>query len=224
VRKKYLWIMWFFSILLLFSLSVAQESDQQLIDRINLHYRELGVFQAKYKQESETPALGGAQAMVFKDVSEGVLSFSKPDHIRLDQIQPRKEVLVSDGKTSWWYIPEENTAYKYTPRTQSGSLRALVEVLSGSGWLTDSFTVEVLKNREENLVKLKLMPRQQAEDFEFIEVGLTQGNLSLKTLYIAYLMGQRTHFYFSDVQEGASLSGVEFTFTPPPGTKISEGQ
>ena len=223
MQKKYLWLMGLFCILL-FSLAAAQESDQQLIDRINLHYRELGTFQAKYKQESETPALGGAQAMVFKDVTEGILSFSKPDLIRLDQIQPRKEILLSDGKTSWWYIPEENTAYKYTSRTQSGSLKALVEVLSGSGWLTDSFTVELVKSQEEGLIKLRLKPRQEAEDFEFIELGLAQADLRLKTLYIAYLMGQRTRFFFSDIQEGASLSGTDFTFTPPQGTKISEGQ
>jgi len=223
VRKKYFWIIWLFCILF-FSFAAAQESNQQLIDRINLHYCELGTFQAKYKQESETPALGGAQAMVFKDITEGILSFSKPDRIRLDQIQPRKEILLSDGETSWWYIPEENTAYKYTARTQSGALRALVEVLSGSGWLTDSFNVEVVKSQEEDLIKLKLKPRQQGEDFEFIEVGLSKTDLRLKTLYIAYLMGQRTHFFFSDIQEGAPLSETDFTFTPPQGTKISEGQ
>jgi outer membrane lipoprotein carrier protein len=223
VRKKYLWLLWLFFVPL-FSLAAVQESDEQVIGRVNLHYRELATYRAKYKQESETPALGGPQAMVFKDITEGVLSFSKPDLIRLDQSQPRKEILVSDGKTSWWYIPEENTAYKYTARTQSGALRALVEILSGSGWLTDSFTVEVAKNQEQDLIKMRLKPRQQADDFEFLEAGLAQADLRLKTLKIAYLMGQRTRFFFSDIQEGASLPRTDFTFTPPKGTKVSEGQ
>jgi outer membrane lipoprotein carrier protein len=219
--KKRVWLLWIL-LLSFFSIAAAQESDKQLIDRISLHYRELSTFRASYKEISETPALGGPQGMVFKDLAEGIMSFSKPDLIRLDQNQPRKEILVSDGTTSWWYIPEEKTAYKYTARTQSGALRALVEVLSGKGWLTDSFTVQLTKKQEQDLLKLTLKPRREASDFEFIEVGLVQQDLHLKSLDISYLMGQRTHFTFSGIQEGVILPHTDFTFTPPGDTKISE--
>ena len=107
----------------------------------------MDTYQASYQQLAESPAMGGKQAIVFKDVSTGTLAFKKPDLIRLDQAEPREEILLSDGSVSWWYIPAEKKAYKYTAYTQSGALKALTEVFAGKGKLSDSFTVMVLNVR-----------------------------------------------------------------------------
>ena len=199
--------------------SSKEEADKAILDRVNEHYAELTTYRAAYEQEAESPAMGGKQAIVFKDVSTGDLVFVKPDLIRLDQKDPRTEVLVSDGSVSWWYIPDEKKAYKYTAYTQSGALRALTEVFSGKGKLSDSFTTVVLNSKGDS-IKIRLKPKMGGSDFEYLDIDLDSKSLELKGLYISYLMGQSTKFTFFDIKEGADIPLDLFKFTPPKGAEI----
>jgi len=218
--RPWIWVLF----LLLFTGSAgAQTPDEALIERVNQHYRSINTFRAEYVQESESRAMGGPQSIILKDVAQGLLVFAKPDLIRLDQEKPRKEVLLSDGRFSWWYIPEENKVYKYTAQTQSGALRALADIFSGRQGFSDSFIVLVLHNNDEKIM-LRLRPRSGAQDFEYLDVGLNSRNLQLKTLDITYLMGQKTNFIFSHIEEGSPVSTSLFNFIPPEGTKIIEGR
>ncbi len=190
----------------------------ELMKRVNEHYHNIEAFQANYKQVAESPTMGGPQSIVFKDVSYGVMSFLKPDMVRLDQNKPREEILVSDGKTSWWYIPEEKKAYKYTPQSQSGALKALVDIFSGKGTLSDSFNALLLDDQEG--IKLRLIPALAGSDFEYLDVTLDAETLKLKALDLAYLMGQKTSFTFDHVDEGVNLKAGYFSFTPPKGAEV----
>ncbi len=199
----------------------ADESDKDLTDRLNAHYQKVDSLRADYEQVTESQALGGPQKITFRDVSTGVLQFMTPNQIRLDQETPRKEILLSDGKTGWWYIPDENKAYKYM-QAQSGALNAISEIFSGKGKLTDSFKINVLrKNRDE--VLLRLSPLAVGNDFEYLDAGFVPDTLVLKSLTIAYLTAQNTGFTFTNVQEGAKVDKAVFRFSPPQGTQIQEG-
>ena len=199
--------------------SGKEESEQAILDRVNEHYAKLDTYRAAYEQMAESPAMGGSQAIVFKDVSTGELTFKKPDLIRLDQIEPRKEVLLSDGAVSWWYIPDEKKAYRYTAYTQAGALRALTEVFAGKGKMSDAFTESVLSSGGET-IRLRLKPKMGASDFEHLDIDLDAKSLELKGLFIVYLMGQNTQFTFSDIKEGTEVALDTFTFEPPKGTEI----
>ena len=202
---------------------LAEESKgdprEDLVDRISIHYNKIGTFRAVYEQIAESQAMGGPQPIVFKDVTEGELLFMKPNLIRLDQKVPRNEVIVSDGKTSWWYIPDEKKAYKYAYVSQAGVLEALSEIFSGKRKLTESFRVIVLKSSEE-LVKLRLEPKFVATDFEYLDIGLNNESLELKDLQITNLLGQLTSFTFTGVEEDVDISPDLFSFTPPKGTEV----
>jgi len=195
------------------------QPSPELLERVNDHYRTMESFEADYKQIAESPTMGGPQAIVFKDVSYGKMFFKKPDMIRLDQTKPREETLVSDGKVSWWSIPDEKKAYKYTPQSQSGALKALVDIFSGKGTLSESFRV-LLLDEKDGAIMLRLNPNVSGSDFEYIDVTLDAKSLKLMALDLAYLMGQKTNFTFENVKEGVDLASDYFSFVPPKGTEI----
>ena len=65
--------------------SAKEDSNKAILDRVNEHYAELTTYRAAYEQVAESPAMGGKQAIVFKDISKGELVFVKP---RPDQAGP----------------------------------------------------------------------------------------------------------------------------------------
>ena len=200
-------------------------SDDQLstiMDSIRQRYGEATGLNAEYTREAISKTMVALGVTERHDVAQGRLYFKSPHSLRLEQVSPQEELLLTDGETLWWYIPEKKEAYKYSAEKFGKELRLLGEVLRGLKGSKDNFLIDLTQDPETKTHQLILRPEPPWQDIDHLEVVLGQGDLVISEVNIYNSIGGLTRFFLSDWQENVPLHEASFTFSPPPGIEIIE--
>jgi outer membrane lipoprotein carrier protein len=205
-------------------LGKASPDDQisTIMNSIRQRYGEALGLNAEYTREAISKTMVALGVTERHDVAQGRLFFKPPHSIRLEQASPQEELLLTDGETLWWYLPEKREAYKYAADKFGKELRLLVEVLRGLKGSKDHFLIDLTQNPETKTHQLILRPEPPWQDIDHLEVVLRQGDLVISQVTIFNSIGGLTRFLLSDWQENVPLYEGSFTFSPPPGTKVIE--
>ena len=202
-------------------------------------------FQADFAQESTIASLDRSQ----KGAGTVAMRFVRSDpakpalvQFNWDYREPNRQVIVSDGKTMWVYVPEnQQVVVSDLAAAQQGGNNNPLTFLSGLGDLGRDFNIAFAtpdQDTDGNWV-LELTPRHPsplivrlliAVDGKavatFVRGGTTGDILPLRASTVFDPAGNRTHIAFSHVRLNQGLGDKDFQFTPPAGVEVlhADGQ
>ncbi|MEW5722274.1 MAG: outer membrane lipoprotein carrier protein LolA [Thermodesulfobacteriota bacterium] len=201
----------------------AQDFDKvDFLEKVRERYAGTTGLTADYQRTTTSPSMEGVFKSSSQNVASGVLLYKKPDKLSLDQKEPRPEKLVTDGRTVWWYIPEEKMVHRYSDVDVYGELKPILDFLGGLAGLEEQFLVRVIpagtkndKNHRLDLARLTEGPGPQD-----ITVWLAPDTLTVVGFKITSLTGESTVFNLTHVDTQPKLKDDQFIFTPPPDAEV----
>ncbi len=162
----------------------------------------------------------------------GMISFKRPDQLRIDFIQPAGGVMVSDGNYLKIYLPEFNLIIEQLLEDQDPAANtALADDLApilGLGFLRNNYAIayEVGPNpvpigdgSGREVVRLVLERQVPEEGFETIIVAVGEDKL-IRTIVGEYRSGDRWSIRFRSVRINQSIPDARFQFESPPDANI----
>jgi outer membrane lipoprotein carrier protein len=183
---------------------------KQVLDRLQLHYRDTNSFSAKFNEQ-----IGSVGAP--KRNRQGTVSFRKPGRMRWDFDEPEKQSIVSDGETVYSYDPDLNQVVE-TPLKQAIKSSSATSFLLGMGSIDRDFKAEFANPpMPTGLIDLKLDAK--AGGYK-IEIGLDPKTYNLVTLTLTDQLGDVTTIDFSDIKNNVELADSTFAFKTPPGADV----
>jgi outer membrane lipoprotein-sorting protein len=92
--------------------------------------------------------------------------------------------------------------------------------LSGRGDIARDFTARYVDSPVPGTVGLKLVPRKNEPEYEYLIVALDPRTLQIRGLLSKDHQGGESTLVFSNIKENRGLSDKDFVFRPPSGVKV----
>lgn len=149
--------------------------------------------------------------------SSGKLLLQRPGRFRWDYESPYRQLVLSDGENLWSVDPDlEQAVVRKLDESMAASPAML---LSGSRDLEEVFSIELVK-RDEGLLKVYLVPREQGSDFQALLLGFDDNGLA--RLELVDNLDQVTRIDFSEIELNPDLDDATFHYVPPQGMDVIE--
>ena len=149
--------------------------------------------------------------------ARGTVLIDRPGRFRFDYTDP-PQLIVGDGARVWIYDPE---LAQVTVRDVDAALGSTPAVLLTSGRpVAEGFRVEEL-DAGGNVDAFALEPK--AEDASFTRIRLAFAGGELRRMELDDQFGQTTLLTFHDIRRQPDLPADAFTFTPPAGVDVIDG-
>jgi outer membrane lipoprotein carrier protein len=185
---------------------------EDLARRIEARHRGVRDLTARFVQTYRSGALGR------EVVEKGVLSLKPPSRMRWEYRDPEKKTFVSDGKTSYFYVPADRQVIR---REQSDSRDLPAMLLSGHADIVTTFDV-ALESGPAGLQRLRLTPRKPEPEIEHLYVDV-DGADRIRAILVVDAQGNRSQFAFDDIRENVGLDDRLFRFEVPRGVEVIAG-
>ena len=151
--------------------------------------------------------------------SMGHFSASKPGMFRWDYRAPFEQLIVSDGKTVWYYEPDLLQA----TRADASRLNETPAAFLVSGGRIDRlFSWKVTEGDETTPPEVRLSPLKESA-FQEIVVTLHPTRDELVGLVVEDTLGHRSFFTFTEMRFNQALSLDRFQFQPPDDVDVIDG-
>jgi outer membrane lipoprotein carrier protein len=185
---------------------------EALARRIEARHRGVRDLTARFVQTYRSGALGR------EVVEKGVLSLKPPSRMRWEYRDPEKKTFVSDGKTSFFYVPADRQVIR---RETSDSRDLPAMLLSGHADIVGTFDV-ALETGPAGLQRLRLTPRKPEPEIEHLYVDVDSGD-RIRAILVLDAQGNRSQFAFEDIRENVGLDDRLFRFEVPRGVEVIAG-
>jgi outer membrane lipoprotein carrier protein len=172
--------------------------------------------QARFKHTLTAPALNQSE------VEEGTVLLAPGGRMRWEYAKPPGKLAVADGKTGYLYLPEDGEVMVQKASGGPGA-PLLFRLLSGQVRLEEEATCEGLAVRGDQAVMNLRLLRPDAE-VRLVEV--TTEAATGQVLQVRYHdgLGNEVSLSLSDQEHPKTVSEKDFTFRPPPGVRIIQGE
>jgi len=176
----------------------------------------------------------------------GIAYFRRPGKMRWEYEFPEKNLFLVDGKSAWFYVPEDHTATR-VPAKQSADWRTPLALLAGEaklskvcsaiaaakserpeqqGNLVIFCALRGSQNRRETVHELGAEPSVKSsshqETVAFLECDPSTGELA--RVLVRQPAGVSLEFKFTKWQFNPPLPESLFHFSPAPGMAIVNGE
>ncbi len=205
------------STLLLFGLlqtgAASAASDEQVaLDAIQKRYEQVESFKARFVQKSFVKMMNQTVE------ARGDVQIKKPGKMKWVYNAPDPQVLVSNQKILWLYVPEDKQVTKVPVKSiYSSNTPALF--LAGKGKLTESFNVSKV-SRGETVTRVLLVPKQPDNSVERLVLFADNKNYQIVGSSVYDKLGNKTEIQFSDIHTNMDISDDQFQFTVPKGVEL----
>jgi outer membrane lipoprotein carrier protein len=195
----------------------AELSAAQVAERIQKFYDSTTDFQAAFRQEYTSKALGKTKA------SSGFVYIKKPGRMRWDYKEPALKHFVADGTALYVYEPELEQVM--VDRSFSGSeLSTAVTFLWGKGKLNEEFEIAFSKSAAYGTPKeyvLEMLPRKKGRFQKLVFVVDRESFKVLQTVVVD--PGDNiNHIFFDKISTNVGLKDQTFKFEIPKGVEVIE--
>jgi outer membrane lipoprotein carrier protein len=198
------------------ALAVAQTQQQSpdaLARALQARYQGIRDFSADFVQTYR----GGV--LKTQTQERGTVAVKKPGKMRWVYTAPEKKELVSDGRKTYWYVPEDKQVLvNDVPDENQASTPALF--LSGKGDIVRDFTASYAEGAAAGTVALKLVPRRPEPEYEYLVVTLDPRLLQIRALTTRDRQGGESTLTFTNMKENRGLTDKDFVFRIPRGVDI----
>jgi outer membrane lipoprotein carrier protein len=166
-----------------------------------------------FSQEVFSPTLPAGQ------VETGTFEISRPDRMRWDYALPERKLAVTDGRSTWLYLPEDRQVIV----GRLDSLRrdgAVALLLSGSLRMEEAFSVGQVARGDDSL-EMVLVPRAPSASISRIDLVAAAGG-SILSFTVHDPAGNSVLWSFEDLQLDPPLPEERFSFQVPAGVEVQD--
>jgi outer membrane lipoprotein carrier protein len=207
------------ALLLSMAAASAQGADVKAIaTAVDAHYNHLRTLEAEFTELYRGSGMERTES--------GTLWLKKPGKMRWEYRSPKEKLFVSDGKTAWFYVPEDRQARKSSAKKLE-DLRSPLAFLLGKTKLEKELRGLSLAPDIEPLasgdVVLRGVPKGLEDQISEIVLEVTPDN-RIARLIMQEVDGASTEYRFSDQQEDVNIQDARFGFKPPAETEIVENE
>ena len=150
---------------------------------------------------------------------QGTVSVKKPGRMRWVYTQPEKKEFVSDGHKIYSYLPQDKQVIvSDVPPDDQASSAALF--LAGKGDLSRDFSAAYVDSPVPASWALKLTPKRQEPDYEYLIVVVDPGSLQIQAISTRDRQGGDSTISFFKLKENQGISDKEFAFRIPRGVDV----
>lgn len=220
MRKKSL--ITFFAFILFYLVSnpvVFCATGQEVLIEIQNRYEKTNDFEAHFIQEY----IG--KVMKQPNKGEGKVYFKKKGMMRWDYTVPNQK-LLSDGRTLWYYQPEEKQVL-VSDVSKVLKEKTPLAFLAGEGNLHRDFNLlnlnESVSQKEDHYV-LELSPKESLATLSKLILTVDKRTYTILQTDVFDGLGNVTRTRFIDIKTNTGLSNSFFHFTIPPGTEVIKMQ
>ena len=195
-------ILIFFTLLILPAGTLfAETSEQQALDSIQQQYEKVSTFEADFTHSVK-----------------GTVKIKKPGKMKWGYGAPDTQILISDGKNLWLYVPEEEQATR-VPVESIYSSNTPALFLAGKGKLTRSFNVESVSEENRNIL-VTLVPKNEDQGLARLILHANKKNYQITGSTVYDKLGNKTDIRFSRIRINREIPEEQFQLKTPPGVEI----
>src|SRR5678815_2268219 len=149
----------------------------------------------------------------------GTVSVKKPSRMRWTYTAPEKKEFVSDGVKIYSYIPQDKQVIvSSVPPDNQATTPALF--LAGKGDIARDFSASYAQPTIPGTLALKLTPRRNEPDYEYLVVAVDPASLQIRALTTRDHEGGESTLAFTNLKENQGISDKEFAFKIPKGVDV----
>jgi outer membrane lipoprotein carrier protein len=191
----------------------VQRTPQQVAAALQAKYDNVRDFTADFTQQYESGILRK------KSTERGKLQIKKPGKMRWDYTAPDKKLFVSDGSRIYLWVPADNQVTVSDVPKEADAATAM-QFLTGRGHLERDFTVSFTQNPPAGTYGLRLDPKRQERDYDWLQLEIDQQSMQIRRLTAADRQGGQSTFTFTNLKENVGLADTTFTFKIPRGADV----
>ncbi len=210
--------------LLALALPALAETPSQLARRVQKANQKINTLSASYLRLSRFVAVGPNAGRQVK--ATGRLLWSRPWNLRLEQDQPRQQLVVATAETVWWVRAARKRADVYPTSRFTSGLKPLMEALGGLASLEDTFVVAKPTRQEAaalaDTLTLALEPKIKRADLVRLVVWFDRRSLLPRGFRMVTLVGDVTDYRLREVKVNQPLPAGAFSYKPPPDFKVRD--
>ncbi|NPA24519.1 MAG: outer membrane lipoprotein carrier protein LolA [Deltaproteobacteria bacterium] len=153
-------------------------------------------------------------------VASGRILIQGPDKMRWEYEEPEKQLLVSDGKTVWYYTPDLNQVMTGAVK-DIREARIIISLLAEIKSRIKGFDLTVEENEKQVMITLRPEKGAESPPFESLRMIFARPSLNLMTTELVDLFANRiTIAYRWTSGPDPALPRARFMFVPPPGCDV----
>lgn len=191
-------------------------SPDIILNSLKERYPKGRVLKAEYVRITTTK-IGSFVGTDQAEKASGILYFLSPNRLRLEQAEPERELLISDGEKIYWHLLTKQEVHRYDFRSQGTLVRAIADIFQGMEETQQFFNMEAQKT--EDGYRIKFIPKEPRDDF--VEVAaLLDTKFHVTAIQIKNLAGGTTIFRFERQEFLPNNPEGLFSFEIPNGVKI----
>jgi outer membrane lipoprotein carrier protein len=149
---------------------------------------------------------------------KGRVQIKKPGKMRWVYGAPDTQILISNEKTLWLYVPDEEQATK-VPVESIYSSNTPALFLAGRGELTHAFDVESVSQEDKNIL-VSLVPKSSEQGLARLVLQADKKNYQITGSTVYDKLGNKTEIRFNRIQVNHEISEEQFQLKTPPGVEI----
>jgi len=150
---------------------------------------------------------------------QGTVAIKKPGRMRWIYTRPDRKEFVSDGSKIYFYQPsEKQVMVSRVPPDDEATTSALF--LAGKGDIARDFTPSFVETPIPGTIALKLVPRQNEPDYEYLVVVADPATLQIRALTTRDRQRGESTITFTKLKENQGISDKEFAFRIPRGVEV----
>lgn len=199
----------------------ADQTLSDILKGIRINYGDLPGLKIDYTREIITRSMAMMSNKLKGDLAEGKIYFRPPHFLRLEQVSPRPESIITDGQTLWWYVPHKKRAYQYSSKEFGRELRLLSDIFRGLAQVEHSFQVVLLGQNKAGEYQIQLWPTQPWQDINCIILTVTKGH-RVRVVEIHNQFGGITRFMLRDLMPRKDFEKGFFHFVVPEGVELTQ--
>jgi outer membrane lipoprotein carrier protein len=189
-----------------------QPPVEEILKRVEARYAGEG-FSAHFFQTSVITA------MDITETAAGLVQVKRPNKMRWTYEKPKKQLIVTDGKTLWIFKANDNQV----------SIGAFPEIFGegkGAGFLANiqqirkSFDVSLQETNASGEYVLKLVPLSQKIDLAYVLLNIDPETYDIVEIRTLNTYKDETRIELTDIQRDQHFEDSLFQFTVPQGAEI----
>ena len=185
-------------------------------------YRDIPGFSVPYEREIITKSMALLGDDLKAELATGRIYFKPPHYLKVQQESPRNEAVITDGKTIWWYIPQQKQVYRYPSDQLGQELGVLSGIFQGLKEVEEGFHVTLLGRDEKGFQQLELHPDPPWSQVDHIKISVDERDYVIRVVEIYNYVGGITRFTLGDRMLQQSFDEDFFKFVVPKGVRVIE--
>jgi len=194
------------------TLNAAASEEQEALDAIQKQYESVKTITARFVQKSYVKTMNQTLE------ARGKVQIKKPGKMKWVYNAPEPQVLVSNEKILWLYIPDEKQVTK-VPVESIYSSNTPALFLAGKGKLTDSFDV-IKVSKEKGLITVVLIPKEEDNAVDRLVLVANSKSYQIVGSTVYDKLGNKTEIIFSDIRVNKKIPESTFQFEVPEGVEL----